>query len=59
MSSVTFGIGHIVNLFNGSGMTLVANVCQMVCTVAFGFLFAVIFDRGGSLLPCIVAHCRL
>ncbi len=57
VSSVTFGIGHIVNLFNGSGMTLVANVCQIACAVAFGFLFVVIFDRGGSLWPCIIAHC--
>lgn len=57
VSSVTFGIGHVVNLFNGSGMTLVANVCQMVCAVAFGFLFVVIFERGGSLWPCIIAHC--
>lgn len=26
-SSVTFGFGHILNLFNGSGMDVVSNVC--------------------------------
>lgn len=56
VSSVTFGIGHIVNLFNGSGMSLVANLCQIACAVAFGFLFVIIFHRGKTLLPCIVAH---
>lgn len=29
MSSVTFGMGHIVNLFNGSGAKLVSNLCQV------------------------------
>ena len=29
ISSVTFGIGHIINLFNGSGMNLVENLCQI------------------------------
>ena len=56
VSSVTFGIGHIINLFNGSGMSLVANLCQIASAVAFGFLFVVIFYRGKTLLPCIVAH---
>ncbi len=56
VSSVTFGIGHIINLFNGSGMSLVANLCQIVSAVVFGFLFVVIFYRGKTLLPCIVTH---
>ena len=56
VSSITFGIGHIVNLFNGSGATLLANLCQVVSAIAFGFLFVIIFDRGGSLIPCVLAH---
>ena len=56
ISSVTFGIGHILNLFNGSGMELVSNLCQVVGAVACGFLFVIIFYRGGSLIPCIIAH---
>ena len=29
MSSVTFGRGRIVNLFNGSGAKLASNLCQV------------------------------
>jgi membrane protease YdiL (CAAX protease family) len=56
VSSVTFGIGHIVNLFNGSGATLLSNLCQVVSAIAIGFLFVIIFYRGKSILPCILAH---
>ena len=33
ISSVTFGIGHLINLFNGSGMELVHNLCQIAAEV--------------------------
>lgn len=56
ISSVTFGLGHILNLFNGSGMDMIANLCQIVGAIACGFLFVIIFYRGGSLIPCIIAH---
>ena len=59
LSSVTFGIGHIINLFNGSGMELVNNLCQIVFATAVGFLLVTIFYRGGSLLPCILAHSAI
>lgn len=56
VSSVTFGIGHIVNLVNGSGANLLSNLCQVVYAIAFGFLFVIIFYRGKSLLACIITH---
>ena len=59
ISSVTFGIGHIINLFNGSGMDLVGNLCQIVFAIAVGFLLVTIFYRGGSLLPCIIVHSAI
>ena len=59
ISSVTFGIGHIINLFNGSGMDLVNNLCQIVLAIAVGFLLVTIFYRGGSLLPCILVHSAI
>ncbi len=59
ISSVTFGIGHLINLFNGSGMELVHNLCQIVFAVAVGFLLVTIFYRGGSLLPCIAVHSAI
>ncbi|MCH5270336.1 MAG: CPBP family intramembrane metalloprotease [Lachnospiraceae bacterium] len=59
VSSVTFGIGHLVNLFNGSGMDLVNNLCQIIYAVAVGFLFVAIFYYSKSLLPCIIAHSAI
>ena len=59
ISSVTFGVGHIINLFNGSGMDLVSNLCQIVFAVAVGFLLVTIFYRGKSLIPCIVVHSAI
>lgn len=56
VSSLTFGIGHIVNLFNSSGANTVSTLCQIVYAAAFGFLFVVIFLRTKSLLPCIFTH---
>lgn len=59
ISSVTFGLGHILNLFNGSGMTLWENLLQIACAMLMGFLFVILFHRGGSLIPCIVTHSCL
>ena len=59
ISSVTFGMGHFINLFNGSGMDFIANLCQICFAVAAGFLFVTIFYRGGSLFPCIITHAAI
>lgn len=56
VSSVTFGIGHIVNLINGSGAELIPNLCQVCYAIAFGFMCVVLVYRGKSLLPCIAVH---
>lgn len=54
ISSVTFGIGHIVNLFNGAD--LIPTLVQICYAVALGFLFVTVFDKSKSLIPCIVTH---
>lgn len=59
ISSVTFGLGHILNLFNGSGMTLWENLLQIAGAMLMGFLFVILFHRGGSLIPCIAAHAGI
>jgi membrane protease YdiL (CAAX protease family) len=56
VSSVTFGIGHIINLFNGSGAELIPNLLQVVYAMAVGFMFVMIFYRTNSLIPCILTH---
>ncbi len=55
VTSITFGIGHIVNLINGADF--ISTCLQMCYAIAIGFLFATIFYKGKSLLPCIIAHC--
>jgi len=59
ISSVTFGLGHILNLFNGSGMALLDNLFQVCGAIAAGFLFVTIFCRSGSLIPCILTHSAI
>lgn len=56
VSSVAFGLGHILNLINGSGMGLAENVTQIVFAMLIGFLYVIIFYRGGSLWPCFLSH---
>lgn len=54
VSSITFGLGHIVNLLNGAD--LVPTLMQICYAVALGYLFVIIFYKSKSLVPCIVAH---
>lgn len=54
ISSITFGIGHIVNLLNGA--ELFSTLLQICYAIAVGFLFTVLFYRGKSLIPCILTH---
>lgn len=56
ISSVSFGLMHIVNLFNGHGMRLAEVIWQIIFATAFGFLCAILFCRGKTLWPCILAH---
>lgn len=54
ISSITFGLGHIVNLLNGKNIS--ETLMQICYAVAIGFLFTIIFYKGKSLLPCIITH---
>lgn len=56
ISSVTFGVGHLVNLFSSGLENIIPNVCQVFYAMAVGFLFVIIFYKGGSLIPCILTH---
>lgn len=57
VTSLTFGIGHIVNLLNGA--ELIPTLIQICNAVAIGYLFVVIFQKGKSLWPCIIAHATI
>ena len=54
VSSITFGIGHIVNLFNGAD--LIPTLMQVCYATSIGYLFVIIFCKSKSLVPCILAH---
>jgi len=54
VSSVSFGMGHIVNLL--SGAPLLGTLLQLIYASAVGFCFTAIFIAGGSIVPCIIAH---
>ena len=54
VTSLTFGIGHIVNLLNGADF--IPTVFQIVSAVSIGYLFVTIFDQSKTLLPCIITH---
>ena len=54
ISSVSFGIGHIINLF--AGQASLETVIQVFFAIAWGFIFTFVFYKCGSLIPCIIAH---
>lgn len=54
ISSVTFGIGHIINLL--AGQANLETVIQVFFAIAWGFIFTFVFYKCGSLIPCIIAH---
>ena len=56
VSGVTFGIGHIVNLVNGSGAELLPNLLQVMYAMAVGFAFVMIYCKTKSLVICIIIH---
>lgn len=57
VSSLTFGIGHIVNLLNGA--EVVPTLLQLCYAMAIGYLFVTIFYKSKSLVPCILAHALI
>ena len=59
VTSITFGIGHIVNLVNGNSADYVETICQIFYAVAIGFLLAAVLYVGKSLIPCIITHSML
>ena len=54
VSSLTFGIGHIVNLLNGA--ELIPTLLQICYAISLGYLFVTILIKSKSLIPCIITH---
>lgn len=54
VSSLTFGVGHIVNLLYGA--PLVDTLLQLLYASGIGFCYTAIFLVSGSIWPCILSH---
>ena len=57
VSALTFGIGHIVNLF--TGQTSVETVMQIIFAVSWGFILTMVCYKSGSIIPSILAHALI
>lgn len=57
VSALTFGIGHIVNLF--AGQASFETFMQVLFAISWGFVFTMVFYKSGSLIPCIIAHAMI
>lgn len=54
VSSLTFGMGHIVNLLLGE--PVLDTMLQLVYASAIGFCYTAVFLVSGSIWPCILSH---
>ena len=54
ITSITFGVGHIINLLNGA--ELIPTLIQICYCISTGYLFAIIIVKSNSLWPCIITH---
>ncbi|MCR5734241.1 MAG: CPBP family intramembrane metalloprotease [Lachnospiraceae bacterium] len=57
ISALTFGIGHIVNLFTGQAS--IETVMQIIFAVSWGFILTMVCYKSGSIIPCIIAHSMI
>ena len=57
VSSITFGMGHIVNLLNGA--ELVSTLFQMGYAIAIGYMLVILFYRSKSIIPGVIMHALI
>ena len=57
VASVTFGLGHIMNLF--TGQATLETLVQICYAVAWGFMFTYAFYKSGCLWPSVIAHAMV
>lgn len=57
VNAITFGIGHIINLFNGAD--LISTLIQVCYAMCGGYLFVILFYKSKSIVPCIVTHSMI
>ena len=56
ISSITFGLGHIINLLTNTYVKLIPNLLQVTYAIAIGFVFVIVYYKTKSIWPCIITH---
>ena len=54
VSSITFGIGHIVNLLNGADF--LPTLMQVCYAIAIGYMLVMVLYKSKSIIPCVIFH---
>lgn len=54
ITSISFGIGHIINLINGA--PIFSTIIQICYAITGGYLFAIILYKSKSIWLCIITH---
>lgn len=54
ISSLSFGMGHLINLLTGQGG--IDSLIQVILACSWGYLFSAVFYVSGSLWICMLAH---
>ena len=54
VSSITFGIGHMVSLLNGADF--IPTLLQVCYAISIGYMLVMVFYKSKSLIPCIIFH---
>ena len=54
VSSITFGMGHIVNLLNGADF--IPTLLQVCYAISIGYMLVMVFYKSKSMIPCIIFH---
>lgn len=56
VSALTFGMGHIINLFNGSGAEPLPNLLQILYACETGFMLVMLYLKTKSLIVPVAFH---
>ena len=54
VSSITFGLGHIVNLLNRAA--LIPTLLQVCYAATIGYMLVMVFYKSKSIISCIIFH---
>lgn len=54
ISAITFGIGHIINLFNGYMVS--QQIIQIIIAISIGMLLSIIFEYTNNIIPGVIFH---